>query len=347
MQKTKNSMKVRGAGLKISFVVITYNQIKFIKECLESIKNQTIIVDELIIADDCSKDGTQNAIKRFIRHQNSNIKKIIFISRSKNIGIVGNLNGAIKKTTGDIIIITAGDDFSARSRAKYTLNFFLNNSKAEIFYSSYRLISEEGRNIGIVKRAACYKKPEYLIRKGSGIPPQGMAFRISFFKKISCVDSRLGNEDDFLSMAGVLNGGLWVTNEILYFYRQHSNSISAWSLTEKNSYKYLLKFFVDQKNRTFNYIAWKNLIESSNTKNKSFLVSLINKRINISKQYEELSKLNFLVRFKILYSNICVCSISDYILLLIGYKGALIIKFLREIKLELASKNVRDCQSYE
>jgi glycosyltransferase involved in cell wall biosynthesis len=331
-------MKVKGAALKISFVVITYNQKKFIMECLESIQNQTIPIDELIIADDCSTDGTQNVIKHFIKHQNSNIKKIIFFSRIKNIGIVGNLNGAIKRATGDVILITAGDDFSAKSRAKYTLNFFLNNSKAEIFYSSYRLISEEGRNIGIVKRSACLREPEYLIRKGSGIPPQGIAFRNSFYKKIGCVDSRLANEDDFLSMAGVLSGGAWISDKILYTYRLHSNSISAWSLNEKSPNKYLLKFFLDQKNRTFNYIAWKKLIESSNAKNKFFLVSLINKRINISRKYEELSKLNFLIRLKILYSNIRVCTISDYILLLFGYKGALIIKYLRQIKLSLIVK---------
>ena len=42
----------------ISIVMATYNGKNFIEEQLESLRNQTLVADEVIIADDRSTDGT-------------------------------------------------------------------------------------------------------------------------------------------------------------------------------------------------------------------------------------------------------------------------------------------------
>ncbi|RJG02933.1 glycosyltransferase family 2 protein [Noviherbaspirillum sedimenti] len=53
---------------KVSVCVISYNQEKYIRACLQSIVDQVTDFDfEVIVGDDCSSDGTRNVILEFAR----------------------------------------------------------------------------------------------------------------------------------------------------------------------------------------------------------------------------------------------------------------------------------------
>lgn len=53
--------------MKISVGMTTYNSSKYVKEQLDSIFLQTVLPDEIVISDDCSKDDTVNIIKEYVR----------------------------------------------------------------------------------------------------------------------------------------------------------------------------------------------------------------------------------------------------------------------------------------
>lgn len=44
--------------MKIAAVVVTYNRLELLKECISALKNQTYKLDEIIIVNNCSTDGT-------------------------------------------------------------------------------------------------------------------------------------------------------------------------------------------------------------------------------------------------------------------------------------------------
>ena len=49
---------------KVSVCVITYNQEKYIAQCLQSIVDQETDFDfEIIVGDDCSTDGTREIVR--------------------------------------------------------------------------------------------------------------------------------------------------------------------------------------------------------------------------------------------------------------------------------------------
>ena len=50
---------------KISIIMPTYNCARFIEETIESILKQTYSNWELIIVDDCSKDNTDEVVKKY------------------------------------------------------------------------------------------------------------------------------------------------------------------------------------------------------------------------------------------------------------------------------------------
>lgn len=51
--------------MKVSVVMTTYNGKRFIKEMLNSLRNQTRGIDELLIYDDQSTDGTPQFIEEY------------------------------------------------------------------------------------------------------------------------------------------------------------------------------------------------------------------------------------------------------------------------------------------
>lgn len=90
----------------ISIIVITYNSESTVIETLESIRNQTYDNIEIIISDDCSSDGTVEAVRTFLERQNN----VTLVTSNENTGVSANINRGINASRGKYIKIIAGDD---------------------------------------------------------------------------------------------------------------------------------------------------------------------------------------------------------------------------------------------
>lgn len=93
---------------KISVAMTTYNGSKYIIKQLDSLKNQSRKIDELVICDDCSTDNTVELVNDYIK--SNNLEGWNMYSNENNLGFINNFKQAIKKTTGDIIFLCDQDD---------------------------------------------------------------------------------------------------------------------------------------------------------------------------------------------------------------------------------------------
>jgi len=95
---------------KVSVCVITYNQEKYIRQCLQSIVDQeTDFYFEVIVGDDCSTDGTRAIVQEFVERYPGVVKPIF---QEKNIGGgVHNYLTVHKATRGEYIAHVDGDDY--------------------------------------------------------------------------------------------------------------------------------------------------------------------------------------------------------------------------------------------
>lgn len=91
----------------ISVAMCTFNGEKYIKEQIESIINQSLVPDEIIICDDCSKDNTVNIIKETLDNWSG---KVYLVVNEKNLGYRKNFEKAISLCHGDIIFLSDQDD---------------------------------------------------------------------------------------------------------------------------------------------------------------------------------------------------------------------------------------------
>ena len=105
--------------IKHSIIMICYNQEQYIRQALDSVLSEKVKPYEIIIGDDCSKDGTRAILQEYNEKYPEIIKLVL---NEKNLGIFANLNNVAPKATGDLIHFLSGDDW-------YKPNFLENLNK--------------------------------------------------------------------------------------------------------------------------------------------------------------------------------------------------------------------------
>ncbi len=99
-------MKLTNEDYKISIIIPAYNVQEYIKQCLESIINQTYKNLEIIVVNDGSKDKTLDIIESIAKDD----PRIIVINQ-ENQGVSAARNNALKGVDGDFVMFVDSDDW--------------------------------------------------------------------------------------------------------------------------------------------------------------------------------------------------------------------------------------------
>lgn len=110
-----------------SIIIATYNSQQYIKQTLDSIKNQNYKNFEIIVVDKKSTDKTVSIIKNY---KFKNIKYII----KNDKGIYDALNTGIKNSTGDVISILHSNDCYYNKNVLKNLHTSFKLYKVDIIY---------------------------------------------------------------------------------------------------------------------------------------------------------------------------------------------------------------------
>lgn len=136
---------------KKTIILLSYNQERYIEAALMSVLNQDLEDLEVIISDDSSSDKSSYLIRNIVENYRGT-KKILFNINNENLGVVGNLNVALRLATGDVVFLAGGDDISVIDRCSQSYNFWLSlGAKHDLVASDAYDMSIEGINLGIKK----------------------------------------------------------------------------------------------------------------------------------------------------------------------------------------------------
>ncbi len=91
---------------KISVIVPIYGVEKYLRECLDSILNQTLFYMEIILIDDGSKDDCPKIIDEYAKKDNR-----IIVIHKENGGYGSAMNVGLNQATGEYIGIVEPDDY--------------------------------------------------------------------------------------------------------------------------------------------------------------------------------------------------------------------------------------------
>jgi glycosyltransferase involved in cell wall biosynthesis len=124
------------AGFKLSVVIPVYNEERWITEVIRRVQ-AVEIPKEIIIVDDCSKDGTRDILKTI----NDDNVRVIF--QEKNQGKGAALRRGFAEATGDVVIVQDADLEYDPAEYPRLLQPIIEN-KADVVYGS-RFIGERHR----------------------------------------------------------------------------------------------------------------------------------------------------------------------------------------------------------
>ena len=147
--------------MKVSVVMATYNSLNYIGKQLDSIRNQSRKVDEVIFVDDCSKDETPNFLESYIKKYSLKNWKI-YVNK-ENLGFINTFRTAISKATGDIIILSDHDDIWLPNKCEIIVKAFNDNRSILSLNTKFKKIDENDELINI--KESIFKSNNGLIRR--------------------------------------------------------------------------------------------------------------------------------------------------------------------------------------
>lgn len=226
--------RLRRIVIMISVVIATYNGEKYIEEQLDSIKNQSIKPDEVIIRDDKSSDSTPKIVREYIKKNNLNNWN--FEVNGENKGYKKNFYDLLKIAKGNFIFLSDQDDVWVNEKIRYTMDEFSNNPQVLALNTGIQLVDEKLNKIIVEPKKNFYNanflysekelekltffKFEDLLR-GNMSPGCSMCITAELRDKFVESYNFVLAHDWYMNFLASLDGGCAFFNKNLVKYRIH------------------------------------------------------------------------------------------------------------------------------
>lgn len=230
--------------MKKTIVLCSYNGEKFITEQLDSLKNQTVAPDEVIIYDDCSTDQTVPIIKDYI--QKYQLDHWHVKVNEKNQGWKINFIRGLKEANGDIIFPCDQDDIWNEDKIEKMSAIMEQDEKVQVLAANYEILyeGEEYQKIsdvfskeiafdGKYHKVEADEKGVYIMRPGCV-----MALRKTFIDYAMNYYFENYPHDALFWRTAVFCDGLYLHNYAAIKFRRHGgNASDAKKHTWKEKYE--------------------------------------------------------------------------------------------------------------
>lgn len=128
----------------VSIIMGAYNCEQTIRNCIDSIINQTYENWEFIICDDCSTDNTLLILNEYQKKDN----RIVVIHNDKNLRLAATLNKCLSMAQGKYIARMDADDESLPNRIEKQVEFLEKNAEIDVVGCN-RIVFDDNGEKGI------------------------------------------------------------------------------------------------------------------------------------------------------------------------------------------------------
>lgn len=238
--------------MRVCVVMATYNGEAYVREQMQSLRMQTVAVDEVLICDDCSQDGTLARVQEFIdEHNLSHWKAQV---NKENLGYRRNFAKLLEQSSGDIIFLCDQDDVWHPNKIEKIVEIFKQHPDALSVNASFDVIDKEGEpllvpeksgwiNHGLLpvvvprgnvqKIASCRAKPPALLVRSNISPGCTMAVRAAVRDEYLAHTTYTLPHDWELNIIADARDGMYFYNEPLIGYRIHETNAIGLSSQSK------------------------------------------------------------------------------------------------------------------
>jgi len=122
----------------VSVCIPTFNRAGMLRECIDSVLQQTLTDYEIIVSDNASEDSTESVVKSF------KDKRIRYYRNDRNLGIRNNWERCLELATGEFITIFPDDDIMMPNNLVKKADYLAANPSVGLVHSKYHVINGDG-----------------------------------------------------------------------------------------------------------------------------------------------------------------------------------------------------------
>lgn len=211
----------------ITIIVPVYNTKQYLKECLETIRKQTLDRIEIILVNDGSTDGSQCICEEY-----KSMDQRISVIHQQNRGLSASRNVAIEKAKGEYILFVDSDDYidinlcqkaynyAKKRNADLVRFFYQEDTKHGIrFHSKQLTLSQDVIVSDIDKLKAAYTS-------GAMVWKFLISRELLILNNICFPENLIYEDMYFTTKLTLLSRRMVVLHETLYSYRIRRSSLS-------------------------------------------------------------------------------------------------------------------------
>lgn len=214
--------------MKTSVALCTFNGEKYLRKQLDSILEQTVAVDEIVVCDDLSTDATLSILNQY-KETFPNIFKIH--ANEKNLRSVKNFEKAISLCENEIVFLCDQDDMWVPEKVEVILNQFKISPELQVIATNAFIINDDEDMLNV---STIYDIPSKTTKEMK---------KILFFHQNFCTGATMAvrkyfaddlmpfppenlfHHDEWIALKASLKNQLLFLNDRLIKYRIHQNQL--------------------------------------------------------------------------------------------------------------------------
>ena len=139
----------RPAELLVSVIMPVFNAEPTLRKSVESVLRQTLTNLELVLVDDCSRDGSD----RIMREYAGKDRRVKIVSQPANAGVAEARNAGLRAASGSHVAFLDSDDWWDPRKLELQLAQ-MQESGALVSYAGYQRVAEDGHLLSCVEPPA-------------------------------------------------------------------------------------------------------------------------------------------------------------------------------------------------
>ena len=204
-----------------SVLIAHYNNAHYFKQCYESLKNQTYQNFEIILVDDCSKDGSFEKIIELTKNDD----RIKTYKNKENKGVGFTKKRCVELASGEICGFVDPDDALTEDAIEISVKAYNENYIAT--YSQFYLCDENLNIQNIFKRTKKIKNKNPLFFNTEFEVAHFFTFKKEAYQKTEGINPELTSAvDQDLYLKLFEKGDFLYISQPLYLYRLHKKGVS-------------------------------------------------------------------------------------------------------------------------
>lgn len=204
--------------MKITCILPTYNQSRYLSQSVNSILCQSFPDFELIVINDCSADNTAQILENYA----STDSRIKIIHNKTNLKLPRTLNVGLDKAGGDYITWMSSDSYYDPKAFEVMLKALEDNPDVGLVSTQFKIFGS--REVDIVQRVGKYTFEQI---KGGNFVGCCFLFRKECFNKIGYFDPEMICVEDWDYWTRISqHWPLLKINGFYAYWRDHATSMS-------------------------------------------------------------------------------------------------------------------------